>query len=89
MTNTDTKPEKGKRDTEATEATEREHPFYCPGCGRVWNFLTECRGMTPAAPHPPIEVVSTDELKRTGDHEHGDPVKHTPAPDTTNLGVGN
>lgn len=66
--------------TEATEATEA--PYYCPGCGRRWNFATECRGMTAAAPHPPIEVVSTDELKKSGKHAHGDPEKHTPAPDS-------
>lgn len=75
---------KDKKDTEATEATEegaREAaPFYCPGCGRRWNFLTECEGMNRSAPHPPIEVVSTDELR-----EGADPEKHTPAPDS--LGV--
>lgn len=63
--------------TEATEATRTdEPPFYCPGCGRRWNFLTECQGMNPSTPHPPIEVVSTAELA-------GDPAKHTPAPSTT------
>lgn len=64
-------------DTEDTEDTEvQSHPFYCPGCGRRWNFLTECRGQNTASPHPPIEVVSTDELT-------GDPSELTPAPDTT------
>lgn len=66
--------EKSATDTEATEATEVD-PFYCPGCGKRWKFLTECRGMTNAAPHPPILVISTDELS-------GDPANHTPAPDS-------
>jgi hypothetical protein len=65
-------------DTEATEDTEP--PFYCPGCGRRWKFMTECRGMTIAAPHPPIEVVSTDELR-----EDADPADHTPAPDSPGV----
>lgn len=50
-----------------------EDPFYCPGCGRRHKFMTECRGMSATAPHPPILVVSTDELD-------GDPADHTPAP---------
>lgn len=75
-----------KKDTEATEATETPEgeretaPFYCPGCGRRWNFLTECTGMNRSAPHPPIEVVSTDELR-----EGADPAKHTPAPDSSRV----
>ena len=48
-------------------------PFYCPGCGRRYGYQTECRGQSAALPHPPIEVVSTDELA-------GDPDGHTPAP---------
>ena len=52
---------------------------YCPGCGRLFNYLRECVGRA-EAPHPPIEVVSTDELM--GD----DTSKHTAAPATTNLG---
>lgn len=69
--------EKAEQDArDAPEATDA--PFYCPGCGRRWKFMTECRGMNLAAPHPPIEVVSTDEL--TGDPEH-----HTPAPDSPNI----
>lgn len=58
-----------------TEKTKQSHPFYCPGCGRRWNFPAECRGASDAAPHPPIEVVSTDELD-------GDPEKHTAAPES-------
>jgi hypothetical protein len=64
---------KRKAATDAPEVTET--PYYCPGCGRRWKFLTECQGMTPAAPHPPILVVDTDELD-------GDPADHTPAPST-------
>ena len=52
-----------------------EHDFYCPGCGRLFDRERECQGR-PEAPHAPIEVVSTDELK--GD----DTSKHTVAPDT-------
>lgn len=50
-----------------------QHDFYCPGCGALYDYRRPCNG-TGEAPHPPIEVVSTDELK--GD----DPSKHTPAP---------
>jgi hypothetical protein len=47
--------------------------YYCPGCGRRWKFLTECRGQSAAAPHQPILVVDTAELD-------GDPADFTPAP---------
>ena len=58
---------------EASETfVEQSHPFYCPGCGNRYNYERECIGR-PEAPHPPIEVVSTDEL-------NGDPANHTPAP---------
>lgn len=50
-----------------------ELDFYCPGCGRRYSYMTECRGQSAETPHPPIEVVSTGELT-------GDPEKHTPAP---------
>lgn len=53
----------------------QSHPYYCPGCGRRWNYPTECTGQSAAAPHAPIEVVSTDELD-------GDPENFTAAPDT-------
>ena len=49
------------------------HKFYCPGCGKLVDYQQQCRGRD-EAPHPPIEVVSTDELLA------GDPSKHTPAP---------
>ena len=55
-----------------------EHSHYCPGCGLLYNYMRECRGR-PEAPHPPIDVVTTDEL-------HGDPVGHTAAPNTDRLG---
>jgi hypothetical protein len=51
-----------------------KHDFYCPGCGKLVDYLQACIG-SPTAPHPPIEVVSTDELK-------GDESGHTPAPNT-------
>lgn len=56
-----------------------KHPYYCPGCGKLYTYQRECRGR-PEAVHPPIDVISTDELQT------GDASKHTPAPDTTNLG---
>jgi hypothetical protein len=56
-----------------------EHEFYCPGCGKLGDYPQKCTGRG-EAPHPPIEMVSTDELK--GD----DPSKHTAAPATTTLG---
>lgn len=57
------------------ETATRDAPYYCPGCGRRYKYMTECVGMTREAPHQPIEVVSTDEL-------NGDPANHTPAPPT-------
>ena len=56
-----------------------QHSHYCPGCGRLYDYQRECNGK-PEAPHPPIEVVSTDELRA------GDPVAHTAAPNTDKLG---
>lgn len=50
-----------------------QHPFYCPGCGRLFDYQRECTGR-PEAPHQPVEVVSTDEIKS------GDPAQHTAAP---------
>lgn len=50
-----------------------QHDYYCPGCGKLYDYRRECTG-SGVAPHPPIDVVSTDELKA------GDPSKHTPAP---------
>lgn len=77
-----------RRNTEAAEAAAADNaepfddaPFYCPGCGRRAKYEKECRG-SDTAPHPPIDVVSTDELRPSGDHPHGDPSKHTPAPAT-------
>jgi len=51
-----------------------QYPFYCPGCGALYKYQRECIGLNGAQPHPPIDVVSTDELKS------GDPTTHTPAP---------
>lgn len=56
------------------------HDYYCPGCGRLYDRERECTGR-PEAPHAPLEVVSTDELK--GDdpnHPFGDESLHTAAP---------
>lgn len=63
-----------KRETDTEPKQKRDDdPFYCPGCGKRFKFLAECHGQTPAAPHPAILVVSTDELD-------GDPANHTAAP---------
>lgn len=56
-----------------------QHSHYCPGCGKLADYPQQCHG-TATAPHPPIEVVSVDELKQD------DPGKHTAAPHTDNLG---
>lgn len=53
-----------------------QYPFYCPGCGALYKYQRECIGLSGAHPHPPIEVVSTDELKS------GDDMTHTAAPST-------
>lgn len=52
-----------------------QHPYYCPGCGLLYDYPQRCTGK-PESPHQPIEVVSTDELKT------GDPKQHTVAPST-------
>lgn len=63
---------------QSDDLAKQEHPWYCPGCGRKYDYRRECVGKA-EAPHPPIEVVSTDEL-------NGPPEGHTAAPATTNLG---
>lgn len=52
------------------------YEFYCPGCGKLSHYPRECTGRG-EAPHPPIEVVSTDEIK--GDNAD-DATLHTAAP---------
>lgn len=60
---------------ESEQPVHNDEPFYCPGCGRRYGYQRECTGRG-EAPHPAIEVVSTDEL-------HGDDTsKHTAAPNT-------
>lgn len=39
-----------------------QHPYYCPGCGALYDYRRPCTGKS-ESPHPSIEVVSTDELK--------------------------
>lgn len=54
----------------------RKHSHYCPGCGRLSTYMRECTGLPGGAPgHPPIDMVSTDELLS------GDPSQHTHAPE--------
>jgi len=64
--------------TSEAEAQLDDAPYYCPGCGLKYDYPRQCTGR-PESPHPPIEVVSTDELS-------GDPSKFTAAPSTENLG---
>lgn len=73
-------PVEGQQQEEAPVEGAPEHPFYCPGCGKQVDYQQQCTG-SPEAPHPPIEVVSSDEI-----HPNADPANHTAAPDTTNLG---
>ena len=47
-----------------------KHSHYCPACGLLYDYQQRCTGKA-ESPHPPVEVVSTDELKE------GDPSKHT------------
>lgn len=63
-------------DTQETKQAQ-EHPYYCPACGRKYDYRQRCKG-TDEQPHKACEVVSTDEL-------NGDPSKHTPAPPTTGI----
>ena len=58
------------------------HPYYCPGCGRTYNYQRECTGRG-EAPHPAIDVVATDELKNAPDSSDKEAVQqyqagHTP-----------
>lgn len=46
------------------------HDYYCPACGLLYDYQQRCTGKS-ESPHPPVEVVSTDELKA------GDPSQHT------------
>lgn len=52
-----------------------QHSHYCPGCGQLYSYPQTCKGPKGGHPHPPIEVVSTEELG-------GDPANHTAAPAT-------
>lgn len=40
----------------------RSQPFYCPACGRGSSYQRECVGLGADRPHPPVEMVGTDEL---------------------------
>lgn len=61
-------------ESKAKDDKPKDAPFYCPGCGKRVQYQQTCTGR-PDAPHPPIEVVPTDEL--SGDEEH-----FTKAPDS-------
>lgn len=85
-----TTPAKAKARPKAEPKAKQSHPFYCPGCGRRWNYMTECSGMNANAPHAPIEVVSTDELNGEPEDRQSDAhrkwaEKLTPAPNTDVL----
>lgn len=77
-TTTETDAAKTDDTAASTESAAKDAPFYCPGCGLRYQYQQKCTGK-PEAPHPPIEVVSTDELS-------GDSEKFTAAPSTENLG---
>jgi hypothetical protein len=64
--------------TATAEDTPKDAPFYCPGCGKRVQYQQQCTGK-PESPHPPIEVVPTDELS-------GDSEGFTAAPSSENLG---
>lgn len=49
-----------------TESGTQEPGFYCPGCGERYEYRQRCTGKA-ESPHPPIEVVSTDELANEPD----------------------
>lgn len=44
-----------------------KHDYYCPGCGLLYDYQQRCTGKSESG-HPPIEVVSTDELKSGDTH---------------------
>lgn len=52
-----------------------QHSHYCPGCGELYNYAQQCSGPAGGQQHPPLEVVSTEELG-------GDPESFTKAPAT-------
>lgn len=54
----------------------RDYEFYCPGCGALSHYPRACTGRG-EAPHPAIEVVSTEEIKGAN---ATDAEKHTAAP---------
>lgn len=58
-----------------------EHSHYCPACGRLSHYIRECVGLSADKPHPPVDMVPTDEL-----HPDADPSEHTVAPNTDHLG---
>lgn len=71
-------------DHAALDANGNLQPYYCPGCGKGLGYPGECRG-TGAAPHAPIQTVSTDELSTPVEYDGqgrvaNDP--HTAAPAT-------
>jgi len=75
---TSDKSDKEEEVTSDAKTEKDDAPYYCPGCGKRVQYPQQCTGR-PEAPHPPIEVVSTEELS-------GDPEKLTAAPSTENLG---
>lgn len=48
------------------------HSHYCPACGLLYDYPQRCHGKAESG-HPPVEVISTDELKS------GDPSQHSTA----------
>jgi NADH pyrophosphatase NudC (nudix superfamily) len=50
-----------------------QHSHYCPGCGLLYDYQQRCTGRAESG-HPPIEVLSTDELKSGDQSQHSAPV---------------
>lgn len=49
-----------------------QHSHYCPGCGLLYDYQQRCTGRAESG-HPPIEVVSTDELKAGDESKYSKP----------------
>lgn len=64
---------------EARQDEIADFEFYCPGCGALYNYQRPCEGRG-EAPHPPIEVVPTDEIKGDNNVDPERRAEHTPAP---------
>lgn len=60
-----------------------EEDYYCPACGRKYNYPQKCTGGPANGYHPPVEVVSTDEIQGLEPGEQRDGL--TAAPNTDQV----